>query len=584
MEGKEQVLVYNRKLNLPMFTCPSFIFQLPLILLVTFFIFLNIFPYTLQGFLDSILIFFIPTVITGLLLPKLKWYDEQIDTRQSTLLALISLSIITVLVSWWTYFGISTKTAVILAIGVPVSFQYLVFRTAFIPDWKRSIPHSLLQTIIFLPFIQLYNNISYIEVSYLVLILFASLLPIIGFLAFLNKPFVDNFKVPATKLINISLKLMKGEEEGEKELEDIFRNNSLKTDIGHVSFSFKSDDGEKALFVIPGLHPGPVKGIAGSRIPEIFSNELDSHGEVFTFHGASTHLLNPIKEKECYDFAEDIDRSLAGIDYFKKGSKYFGHNHGVFVGCQAFNNDLFTTVSFSPQPTEDIDAPIGEIISERADRMGFSEVGFIDSHNCVKKGCSEVYYPSKRYKRIVNRVEEVFKEVPKKEKYPVNLGIASKKDYHKSEGIAGEGIKVAALKVGDQLSAHVLIDGNNMVRGLREEIQEEVSDIVDISEVHTTDSHEVNTLIRDYNPVGLNMEHRDIIEDVRELVEDAIDDIEEVEVGVSKGEVKNFEVMGPINSHRLTAISETLYKFAPFTVVLSFIVQALSTTMLIWWI
>ncbi len=584
MEEKEQVLVYDRKFNLPMFRCPRFILQVPLILLMTFFIFLNIFPYTLDSFLDSIIIFSIPTVISGLLLPKLKWYDEQMDTRQSTLLVLISLSVITVLISWWTYFGLSIKTAIVLSIGIPVSFQYLVFRTAFIPDWKKSIPHSLLQTIVFLPFILLFYNVTYIEISYLILIILASILPIIGFLAFLNKPFVDNFNVSATKLINISLKLMKGKEEGEKELEEVFRNNSLKTDVNHISFSFKSEDGEKALFVIPGLHPGPVRGIAGSRIPEILNEKLSEHGEVFTFHGASTHLLNPIKENECYYFADDIDRSLEGLDYSKKGTKYFGHNHGVFVGCQAFNNDLFTTVSFSPQPTEDIDAPIGEIISEQADMMGFSDIGFIDSHNCVKKGCSEVYYPSKRYKRIIDRVEEIFTQVKEKRKYPVNLGIATKKDYDKSKGIAGEGIKVAAFQIDGQLSAQILIDGNNMVRGLREEIQEEISDIVDISEVHTTDSHEVNTLIRDYNPVGLNMDHKNIIEDVRGLVEEAVDDLERVEVGVSKGEVKNFEVMGPINSHRLTAISETLYKFAPFTVILSFIVQALSTSMIIWWL
>lgn len=584
MEGKEQVLVYDRKLNLPMFRCPNFILQVPLILLMTFFIFLNIFPYTVESFIDSIIIFSLPTILTGLILPKLKWYDEQIDTRQSTLLALISLSIITVLISWWTYFGISIRTTIILSIGVPVSFQYLVFRTAFIPDWKKPILHSMLQTIIFIPFILIYYNIAYIEIFYLALIILASILPIIGFLAFLNKPFIDNFSVSATKLINISLKLMKGKEEGEKELEEVFRNNSLKTDIGHVSFSFKSEDGEKALFVIPGLHPGPAKGIAGSRIPEIFSDKLSSHGEVFTFHSASTHLLNPIKENECYDFADDIDRLLDSIDYSEKGTKYFGHNHGVFVGCQAFNDDLFTTVSFSPQPTEDIDAPIGEIISKQADRMGFYNIGFIDSHNCVRKGCSEVYYPSKRYKRIVDRVEEIFTQVKEKREYPINLGIATKKDYDKSKGIAGEGIKVAAFQIDGQLGAQILIDGNNMVRGLREQIQEELSDLVDISEVHTTDSHEVNTLIRDYNPVGLNMEHRKIIEDIRGLVEKAIDDIERVEVGVSKGEVKNFEVMGPINSHRLTAISETLYKFAPFTVILSFIVQALSTSMIIWWL
>ncbi len=584
MERKEQVLAYDRQLNLPMFRCPKIIYQIPLLLLLTIFIYLRIFPNNLEGFMYSVLVFFLPSLITAFILPQLKWYDEQIDIRQSMLLILISLSIITFLIYLWTFFSMKDTTSIILAIGVPVSFQYLVFRTAFIPDWKKSLPHSLIQTVIFIPFIQIYTNIAITQIIYLCFIMLFAILPVIGLLAFLNKPFVDNFDVSATKLINISLKLLKGKDEGENELEEVFKNNSLKTDIGFTTFSFRTQDKEKAIFVIPGIHPGPVKGIAGSRIPEILTEKLGSHGEVFTFHGSSTHLLNPIKENECYDFADEIEKSLDDIDYTEKATEYFGHNHGVFVGCQAFNNDLFTTVSFSPHPTEDIEAPIGEIISEQADRLGFSEIGFIDSHNCVKKGCSEVYYPSKRYKRIIDRVEEIFEAVPRKNQYQIEMGIASKKDYDKHRGIAGEGIKVAALKVGKQLSAQILIDGNNMVRGLREEIQEEISDLVDISEVHTTDSHEVNTLIRDYNPVGKNMKHRDIIEDVRSLVEEAIDDLESVEAGVSKGEVKNFEVMGPINSNRLTAVSETLYKFAPFTVILSFLVQALSTSMLIWWL
>ncbi len=579
-EDSDSVLVYDRTVDLPYFRCPKLVIQIPLFFIISFVLFLTLFDFNTFGLLKAVLIFFFPTLISGLILPFFNNYEEKINFRQSSLLALISLIVMGILILFWKNFGLPIDIVLIMAAGTPFSIRYLIIRAAFLPHWLKPIPHSMIQSILFLPFIQLFFGLEIYHFVTLTTVFFLGFIPIFMTLSFLNKPFLDNFDTSALKLINIGLKLMKGKEEGEKELEDVFKNNSIRADVEFTAFSFKSKDGEKSLFIIPELHPGPVKGIAGSRLSHILSEDLKSRGTIFTFHGSSTHMLNPIKEKDCHQLSEAINNKIdqTEMEYNDKGTEYITHDHGVFIGGQSFDSNVLSTVSFSPRPTEDIESPIGKIIKERASSRGLGEFGFIDAHNCVKKGCSEVYYPSIRYRRIVSRMDKILEKLEEKKQKEVRLGNAAKKNYEPSEGIGSEGIKVAIFEIGDQVSAQVLVDGNNMVQGLREEIQEEISDLVDISEIHTSDSHEVNTLMRDYNPVGLNMKNETIIDDVRTLVKKAIDDLEDVEVGAFSGKLQNFEVMGPVNSNRFNTVSETLYKVGPFTAILSFVIQALLTS------
>ncbi|MEF8835820.1 MAG: DUF2070 family protein [Candidatus Thermoplasmatota archaeon] len=581
MKKEDSVLVYDTTINLPYFRCPNLIIQIPVFFLISLLLFITLFDFTRLGLLKTLLIFFVPTVISAFILPFLKNTDQQINFRQSSLLAMLSLIIMGGLTLFWSNSDIPPEIVLIMAAGVPFSVRYLIIRAAFSPDWLKPMPHSMIQSLLILPFIQIFFGLEFSHLVTLVAVFIIGFIPIFMTLSFLNKPFLDNFDTSALKLMNIALKLMKGEEEGEKELEKIFKNNSIKADVEYTVFSFRTEEGEKSLFVIPEIHPGPVKGIAGFQLSNILAEDLRSHGTIFTFHGSSTHMLNPIKQKDCHQISKAIDGSVKDIDYDDTGTKYLTYDHGVFIGGQSFDSEVFSTVSFSPRPTEDIEASIGEIVEERARSRGIDELGFVDSHNCVREGCSEVYYPSTRYRRIMNRAEEILDMLEDEEQKKVQMGTAIKKNYDPSRGIGSEGIKVAFFKIGDQLSAQVLIDGNNMIQGLREEIQEDISDIVDISEVHTTDSHEVNTLMNDYNPVGLNMENRTIIEDVRELVERAKEDLEYVEVGAISGKIKNFEVMGPVNSNRLDTISKTLYKVGPFAAALSFVIQALLTSILI---
>ncbi len=207
-------------------------------------------------------------------------------------------------------------------------------------------------------------------------------------------------------------------------------------------------------------------------------------------------------------------------------------------------------------------------------------MGVVDSHNSGERRISSVFYPTQRTRRIINLAREIFNEAGEQEMVDFKMGTSSREDYDET-GIAQEGIKVAVFEVDDQRSAQILIDANNMKKGLRGKIQEGIDDLVDIFEVHTTDTHEVNTLLHSHQPLGAKISSERLIEDIRGLLVEAIRDIEPVEAGVTTNTLNDIELMGPINTHRINAVSETIVSTIPYALVLTFSLQLLLTILLL---
>ena len=68
-----------------------------------------------------------------------------------------------------------------------------------------------------------------------------------------------------------------------------------------------------------------------------------------------------------------------------------------------------------------------------------------------------------------------------------------------------------------------------------------------------------------------------MIEDIRDLLEEAIEDLEPVEVGVMTNTLNDIELMGPMNTGRINAVSETIASTIPYALILTFSFQLLLT-------
>jgi putative membrane protein len=100
------------------------------------------------------------------------------------------------------------------------------------------------------------------------------------------------------------------------------------------------------------------------------------------------------------------------------------------------------------------------------------------------------------------------------------------------DGIGPLGVRVAVTRVAGVEAAYVLIDGNNMIPGLRADLLEAVRDVtgIDHVEVMTTDNHVVNRTRAD-NRVGERVDEAELARIVRSIATDARDDVEPVAVG-----------------------------------------------------
>jgi len=121
------------------------------------------------------------------------------------------------------------------------------------------------------------------------------------------------------------------------------------------------------------------------------------------------------------------------------------------------------------------------------------------------------------------------------ERRPLSVGVAwDETDWEPKDGIGPLGVRVAVFEVGNgdgrTRTAYVLVDGNNMEPGLREELLAAVD--ADTAEVMTTDTHIVNTMEAD-NQVGGAIDTDELVALVEDLVSEAVADCEPVVAGMA---------------------------------------------------
>jgi putative membrane protein len=137
--------------------------------------------------------------------------------------------------------------------------------------------------------------------------------------------------------------------------------------------------------------------------------------------------------------------------------------------------------------------------------------------------------------------------------------------YSRVQGFGDLGIQVLVVEVEGQRTAYVLLDGNNMAEGVREELLGQILTLVDNAEVMTTDSHVVNT-ITGKNPVGMHVSVSEFLPFVMQAVRTAIDDLAPSEVAGSTAHCERIVVFG---SNTISQLASTVNAMLVFVAPLS---------------
>ena len=378
----------------------------------------------------------------------------------------------------------------------------------------------------------------------------ASIIFVIAIYAFITviaSPFKKNLGIGVLDLLSLFIAHMN---EGSNSLEGLFENMSEAIDTIVTFVSFKTENGIKALFISPSVHPGPLGDLGGSNMPTLLANKFDCFTMVA--HGPSTHDFNPIAVSEIDKIENSIRKGLERIEYSENASKFIRYNsEKANIGVQFFNEGMVILSTFAPEAVDDIEFGVGlTMMAQSRNHCNVKDSVIVDCHNSFTAESGEVLPGNSEVFQLIDVIDLI---EPKQEKYDIKIGCHSDNmdDLDKNEGVGESGIKTMIIEVGNQRTAYVLFDANNMEIGFRQEIIDAVSDLeIDEIEVMTTDTHTVNTISRGYNPIGI-VKRAEIIEYARASIIEAIKDIEKVEVGTGTNKIKNLNTFGPKNSTEL---------------------------------
>jgi len=324
--------------------------------------------------------------------------------------------------------------------------------------------------------------------------------------------------------------------EGTRELEDFFEDLGEDALVPVTVLSIRRPDGEeKARFVLPMIHPGPMGEIGGGNLPERVA--ADANGVAFPPHATAGHDFNLVTNREVDTILARANDAYESIEYDDTATKsqVVSEGEATLTG-QAFGDEALIINTFAPGCADDVDYAVGLSVRSEAKNGGLQDVLLVDAHNCNDgldgDDLGHVVPGSQRSFDMYEGARELGQRLTAADRHDLRCGVAwDETDWEPRDGIGPLGVRVAVFEVDGQRSAYVLIDGNNMEPGLRERIVDRI-DGADAVEVMTTDTHVVNTVEAE-NQVGSAIDETRLISLIDELVGEAIDDLESVEAGMA---------------------------------------------------
>ena len=208
----------------------------------------------------------------------------------------------------------------------------------------------------------------------------------------------------------------------------------------------------------------------------------------------------------------------------------------------------------------------------------FKHVALVDAHNCLS---GPTTMTSKKIGALQEAALATLQVTAEAKGHSFKVGVSRRvlASIPLKDGLGPGGIAVVGTEVDGQKFAYITIDGNNMIKGLREEILESVRKTgFDDAEVMTTDTHMVNGIVSaplGYRLVGEVTPKSVIVDEVASACRDALNDMEPCEVGVIYGQVP----VTTLGSKSLRRVMGLVYRISKLTVLTLFPMVAIVTVL-----
>ena len=140
----------------------------------------------------------------------------------------------------------------------------------------------------------------------------------------------------------------------------------------------------------------------------------------------------------------------------------------VTASCQVFGKTAFLSFTLAPKNTEDLPQELGRIVNEEAEKLGLECNIVVNAHNSL----TDTVEAEASIETLRDVASKCLKKAVSLPSYAFEVGASTvfPKEFSLEDGMGSGGITAVVVNVAEQKTAYVVIDGNNMVSGLREEI------------------------------------------------------------------------------------------------------------------
>jgi len=331
--------------------------------------------------------------------------------------------------------------------------------------------------------------------------------------------------------------------------EQLLENLGEKKDVETRFVKFTSSK-TGTVIAVPSVHPGPFKNIGSSLLPSMTKAALEKQlGCVACVpHGLMGHEYDLASQQQNQKIIDHLITAINDLEASEtKASPFVKVTNGLATACcQVFGKSVLISFTLAPKTIEDLPPELGLYVCEEARKNGLNLCTVINAHNSMD-GDAEMQKSLESLKDVASKC---LKKIASLKQSPFEVGAATvvPKEFSLEDGMGTGGITAVVVKCGDQTTAYIVIDGNNMVSGLREEILSYLSSLgISEGEVFTTDTHAVSALIlggHGYHPVGEVMDKTRLLGYIKDVTLAAIATLDPAKAAFGGVIVKDVTVLG----------------------------------------
>jgi putative membrane protein len=523
-----------------------------------------------------LLAFAVPAVVAaGLTEPLAQALGGRFEFHRSWFLALSVLLIQLPLAAIWRagllWFPGSTPSVVYLAaflVGPAIWFRQLSLFGIARPSHLRILPVALVQPVLYVVAILVLLPVSWSEVASMGACGLLGFACAWGLIRAADRPLRREFQTSGVSLIRPMLDhVSRRDPEATAALERFFLRFAEPADLRVRLLAFSREGRIRATVALPTVHPGPFAALGASDLPRKLADRLGPNaGSVLVPHTPSDHDLDLPSEEELdrvLSTAEALLRDLGPALPARSSPLVSPYPHS-FARAQILGDVGLVLLSRAPDPTDDIAYSIADRIVREIGAEGALRLALIDAHNSYVEGQGDITYGTPSAEKLLEDTRAALAAARAATvDGPIEAGVGVRAGYTTGgDGIGPQGIRALVVRAAGRTSAYVLIDGNNLVHGLRGPIVAALERLVDTAEVMTTDNHIVHEVDGGINPVGERMGVDGLIAGATEAVQSALRDLAPVEVRFAAREVPAVRVLGPgFTARLLTSLGDTLSMF-----------------------